>query len=89
MANENTINRGGIDKAFGILASVVAVALCLFHLVAASPFLTLNNTEQSVYHGALIITFFLLVRGRKSTVPKTFRIACTIRMDMAAEAPMV
>lgn len=57
-------------KVFENLASVVAVVLCTFHLLAASPFLTLNNTEQSVYHGALMIIFFLLVKSSKSKVGK-------------------
>lgn len=50
---------------FRILSLAVAVALCVFHLLAASPFLTLNNTEQAVIHGALVVTFFLLVRHLK------------------------
>lgn len=54
------------DKIFSGAALIVAVILCIFHLFAASPFLTLNNTEQAVYHGALIVTFFLLQRHLKS-----------------------
>ena len=89
MANENTINKTGIDKVFGILASVVAVALCLFHLLAASPFLTLNNTEQSVYHGALIIAFFLLVKSKKSTEGKIFDILLIVLTAVAAHEVIV
>ena len=59
-----------LDKLSYHLASVVAVALCAFHLLAASPFLTLNNTEQSVYHGAMIIIFFLLVKMEHSKLGK-------------------
>ena len=89
MANENTINKTGIDKVFGILASVVAVALCIFHLLAASPFLTLNNTEQSVYHGALIIAFFLLVKSKKSTAGKIFDILLIALTAVAAHEVIV
>lgn len=89
MANKNTINKAGIDKVFGILASVVAVALCLFHLLAASPFLTLNNTEQSVYHGALIIAFFLLVKSKKSTAGKIFDILLIVLTVVAAHEVIV
>ena len=67
--DKNLINpekSDSINHVFQILASVVAVALFVFHLLAASPYLTLNNTEQSVYHGALIISFFILVKKRKS-----------------------
>lgn len=45
-----------------LLATVVAVVLCVFHLLAASPILTLNNTTKAIVHGTLIITFFLLVK---------------------------
>lgn len=51
---------------FEILAMGVAIILTLFHLLAASPFLTLNNTTQAVIHGALVVTFFLLVRPMKN-----------------------
>lgn len=64
-----------LDIVFDKIASLVAVILCLFHLLAASPFLTLNNTEQSVYHGALIITFFLLVKTSKKLPGKILSIA--------------
>lgn len=59
------VEETGINRIFSTLALMVAVILCVFHLLAASPFLTLNNTEQAVIHGALIITFFLLVRHLK------------------------
>lgn len=55
-----------IDQASVILASVVAVIMCLFHLAAASPWLLLNNTELAVVHGAMIVTFFVLVRRLKA-----------------------
>ena len=51
-----------VDRLFTLLATAVAVILCLFHLVAASPLLTLNNTEQAVIHGTLVVIFFLAVR---------------------------
>lgn len=51
---------------FEILSMGVAIILTLFHLLAASPFLTLNNTTQAVIHGALVVTFFLLVRPMKN-----------------------
>jgi TRAP transporter 4TM/12TM fusion protein len=54
-----------LDQVFYRLSLVVAVVLCIFHLLAASPFLTLNNTEQAVIHGALVVTFFLLVKSLK------------------------
>lgn len=53
------------NKYVRIPALAVAVMLCVFHLLAASPLLTLNNTEQAVIHGALVVTFFLLVRHLK------------------------
>jgi TRAP transporter 4TM/12TM fusion protein len=65
-------------------AAAVAVILCIFHLVAASPFLTLNNTEQSVYHGALIITFFLLVRCGKSSIQKIVNLALIVLTIVSA-----
>ena len=90
MANDNTISNGrGIDRVFAILASVVAVALCVFHLLAASPLLTLNNTEQSVYHGALIISFFLLVKGRKSSIGRVFDILLIALTVVAAHEVIV
>ena len=52
-------------KIFHAAAVAVAVVLTLFHLLAASPFLTLNNTTQAVIHGALIVTFFLLLSPMK------------------------
>lgn len=55
-----------VDKVCGVLSIAVAVALTLFHLLAASPFLTLNNTTQAVIHGALIVSFFLLVKPMKN-----------------------
>ncbi len=73
---ENNEHRSGSvgvtvqDKVFQTLASVAAIVLCFFHLLAASPFLTLNNTEQSVYHGALIIIFYLLSKSSRSVIGK-------------------
>lgn len=54
-----------VDKIFGVLSVCVAIALTCFHLLAASPLLTLNNTTQAVIHGALIVSFFLLVKPMK------------------------
>ena len=79
----------GIDKVFSILASLVAVALCAFHLLAASPFLTLNNTEQSVYHGALIIAFFLLVKSGKSKLGKPGNILLIALTAVAAHEVII
>ncbi|MBQ9663558.1 MAG: TRAP transporter fused permease subunit [Oscillospiraceae bacterium] len=90
MDNEKTIsNKTGLDKAFNVMASAVAIALCLFHLLAASPFLTLNNTEQSVYHGALIIAFFLLVRSKKSAPGKIFDLLLIALTVVAAHEVIV
>lgn len=58
MSNKNTAENTGV---FQMLALIVAVVLTIFHLLAASPFLTLNNTTQAVIHGCLVVTFFLLV----------------------------
>lgn len=55
-----------MDKARKLLATIVAVGLCLFHLLAASPYLLLNNTELAVIHGMLIVTFFILVKPIKA-----------------------
>ena len=85
-ATTKTSAAGGIDKVFSILASLVAVALCGFHLLAASPFLTLNNTEQSVYHGALIIAFFLLVKSGKSKLGKVGNILLIALKSMDSSA---
>lgn len=71
------------------LASLVAVALCAFHLLAASPFLTLNNTEQSVYHGMLIIIFFLLVKMSRSKVGKAVDVLLIILTVVAAHEVIV
>lgn len=78
-----------IDRLFYGLASAIAAVLCLFHLLAASPFLTLNNTEQSVYHGALIITFFLLVKSSKSIVGRITEIILIILTIIAAHEVIV
>ena len=88
-ATTKTSAAGGIDKVFSILASLVAVALCGFHLLAASPFLTLNNTEQSVYHGALIIAFFLLVKSGKSKLGKLGNILLIALTVVAAHEVIV
>lgn len=71
------------------LASLVAVVLCVFHLLAASPFLTLNNTEQSVYHGALIIIFFLLVKMSASKPGKILNVLLIILTVIAAHEVIV
>lgn len=63
MSDTNTAKKTGI---FEVLSLVIAVILTLFHLLAASPFLTLNNTTQAVIHGGLVVTFFLLVRPMKN-----------------------
>lgn len=63
--NQKEMQLFGLDKIFYYLSLIVAVVLTIFHLLAASPLLTLNNTEQAVIHGALIVTFFLLVRHLK------------------------
>ncbi len=72
------------DQIFSNLASVVAVVLCVFHLLAASPFLTLNNTEQSVYHGALIIIFYLLSKSTKSLINKVVDILLIVLTIISA-----
>lgn len=58
-------NVSTVDKVFNALSVAVAIVLTIFHLLAASPLLTLNNTTQAVIHGALVATFFLLVRPMK------------------------
>ncbi len=88
-AVQSAPEKSGLDKVFSVLASAVAVALCAFHLLAASPFLTLNNTEQSVYHGALIIAFFILVRCRKSTLGKVTDILLILLTVVAAHEVIV
>lgn len=55
-----------MNKVCLILATVVAIVMCVFHLLAASPFLLLNNTELAVIHGAFIVVFFVLVRRLKA-----------------------
>lgn len=68
--NAQTISASGLDRVLDraalVLASAVAVGMCLFHLAAASPWLLLNNTELAVVHGAFIVTFFVLVRRLKA-----------------------
>lgn len=64
-SSASTFDRA-LDKASIILATAVAVCMCLFHLAAASPWLLLNNTELAVAHGALVVTFFVLVRRLKA-----------------------
>ena len=60
--------RGGqiVDKVFLILSTIVAVVMCVFHLLAASPLLLLNNTELAVIHGMFIVLFFVMVRRLKA-----------------------
>lgn len=56
-----------MDKTRKLIATIVAVGLCVFHLLAASPYLLLNNTELAVIHGMLIVTFFILVKPIKAS----------------------
>lgn len=72
------------DQVFQGLAVLDAVVLCIFHLLAASPFLTLNNTEQAVIHGALVVTFFLLVRHLKFKGGKLIDLGLIVITMMAA-----
>ena len=65
MSETKNLTASGTEKVFNGAAVFVAVVLTLFHLLAASPFLTLNNTTQAVIHGALIVTFFLLMKPMK------------------------
>lgn len=65
MSETKTLTASGTEKVFRGAAVFVAVVLTIFHLLAASPFLTLNNTTQAVIHGALIVTFFLLMKPMK------------------------
>ena len=66
MSEVKTLDQNaGLDKIFGVAAVLVAIVLTIFHLLAASPLLTLNNTTQAVIHGALIVSFFLLMRPMK------------------------
>jgi TRAP transporter 4TM/12TM fusion protein len=74
----------GLDKVFHVLSLVVAVVLVAFHLLAASPLLTLNNTTQAVIHGALVVTFFLLVRHLKFKGGKLIDIMLIVITIMAA-----
>lgn len=53
---------GRLDKARKLLSTLIAIGLCVFHLLAASPYLLLNNTELAVIHGMLIVIFFVLVK---------------------------
>lgn len=53
------------DRVCGTISTLVAIVLTVFHLLVASPLLTLNNTTKAVVHGALVVTFFLLVKPMK------------------------
>lgn len=65
--NTRTLAQPGLlDKSRKLLSTLVAVGLCIFHLLAASPYLLLNNTELAVIHGMLIVTFFVLVKPVKA-----------------------
>ena len=55
-----------VDRVSLFLATAVAVVMCIFHLLAASPLLLLNNTGLAVIHGAFIVCFFVLVRRLKA-----------------------
>ena len=83
MDSNSSAVKKGYSNLTNNLASFVAVILCAFHLLAASPFLTLNNTEQSVYHGALIIIFFLLVKSGKSKVGNIVNV-CLISLTIVS-----
>ncbi|MBQ8081239.1 MAG: TRAP transporter fused permease subunit [Clostridia bacterium] len=63
-----------IDKVCLVLSTTVAIVMCVFHLLAASPFLLLNNTELAVVHGAFIVTFFVLVRRLKADSSEAARV---------------
>ncbi len=63
-----------IDKVCATLAAIVAIGLCVFHLLSASPFLLMNNTEQAVVHGVFIVCFFLLVNRLKTKTRQENRI---------------
>lgn len=74
-----------IDKVCGVLSIAIAVGMCVFHLLAASPFLLLNNTELAVVHGMFIVIFYLLVSRWKPKDSQTyagrvdkFLIGCTL-----------
>ena len=84
MDSNSSAVKKGYSNLTNNLASFVAVVLCAFHLLAASPFLTLNNTEQSVYHGALIIIFFLLVKSGKSKVGNIVNVCLIILTIVSA-----
>ncbi|WP_373243117.1 TRAP transporter permease [Lacrimispora indolis] len=84
MDSNSSAVKKGYSNLTNNLASFVAVILCAFHLLAASPFLTLNNTEQSVYHGALIIIFFLLVKSGKSKVGNIVNVCLIILTIVSA-----
>ena len=84
MDSKSSAVKKGYSNLTNNLASFVAVILCAFHLLAASPFLTLNNTEQSVYHGALIIIFFLLVKSGKSKVGNIVNVCLIILTIVSA-----
>lgn len=60
---QDTVSRS--DRIFNTLSVAVAIALTLFHLLAASPLLTLNKTTQAVIHGALVVSYFLLTKPMK------------------------
>ena len=59
-----------VDKVFLILSTAVAVIMCVFHLLAASPLLLLNNTELAVIHGMFIVLFFVMVKRLKTGTNK-------------------
>ena len=84
MDSNSSAVKKGYSNLTNNLASFVAVMLCAFDLLAASPFLTLNNTEQSVYHGALIIIFFLLVKSGKSKVGNIVNVCLIILTIVSA-----
>ena len=74
MSETKNLTASGTEKVFNGAAVFVAVVLTIFHLLAASPFLTLNNTTQAVIHGALIVTFYYNIfgQGRRAASPASF-----------------
>lgn len=86
LSSLNPERHNWLDNAFGIFAIAVAVSLCVFHLLSASPFLVLNNTTQAVIHGALVVSFFLLKRHLKFKGGKIIDLAMIVITVMAAWA---
>ncbi|MEA5012859.1 MAG: TRAP transporter fused permease subunit [Angelakisella sp.] len=83
-------NRSGMEKFFQPVSVLVAVVLCVFHLLVASPLLTMNNTEKAAIHGALIVIYFLLVSPIKwksktiSSISRVVDVALIVITALAA-----